>query len=61
MANEDKSAQKAVEQTGEADVAAKRRPPAGPHAKERLTDPSKTPGAGTLPDVREESVNPGAG
>lgn len=25
-------------------------PPAGPHADPDLTDPDKTPGAGTLPD-----------
>ena len=36
-------------------------PPAGPHAKEHLTDKMKTPGAGSLPDDKDESVSPGAG
>lgn len=61
MANEDRQAQKAVEKTGEPVVETTGKPPAGPHAKARLTDESKTPGAGTLPDAGEESVNPGAG
>jgi hypothetical protein len=29
-------------------------PAAGPHAKPELTDPEKTPGAGTLPPVDNE-------
>ena len=29
-------------------------PAAGPHAKPELTDPDKTPGAGTLPPVDKE-------
>jgi hypothetical protein len=29
-------------------------PPAGPHAKERLTDRDKTPGTGALPDPVQE-------
>ncbi len=29
-------------------------PAAGPHAKPALTDPDKTPGAGTLPPVDQE-------
>ncbi|MBN9029634.1 MAG: hypothetical protein BGO05_29855 [Rhizobiales bacterium 63-7] len=61
MTDEDKQAQKAVEKTRDAPAGAKPPPPAGPHAKERLTDESKTPGAGTLPDAKEKSVNPGAG
>jgi hypothetical protein len=35
-------------------------PPAGPHADPDLTDLSKTPGAGTLPDP-EGPVEPGTG
>jgi len=35
--------------------------PAGPHAREELTDNDKTPGAGTLPEPREGEVDPGAG
>jgi len=35
-------------------------PPAGPHAKERLTDHEKTPGTGALPakDQKEADVGP---
>ena len=29
-------------------------PAAGPHSKPELTDPDKTPGAGTLPPVDKE-------
>jgi len=29
-------------------------PAAGPHAKPELTDPDKTPGAGTLPPVDKD-------
>lgn len=36
-------------------------PPAGPHAKSHLTDKSKTPGAGSLPEDNAEDVNPGSG
>lgn len=35
-------------------------PPAGPHAREGLVDPEKTPGSGSLPDdtAREADVGP---
>jgi hypothetical protein len=36
-------------------------PPAGPHARDELTDRSKTPGAGSLPEKDEESITPGSG
>ncbi len=36
-------------------------PAAGPHAKSHLTDKSKTPGAGSLPDDGEDDVSPGSG
>lgn len=36
-------------------------PPAGPHAKDDLTDKSKTPGAGALPDNHDDSVEAGSG
>ncbi|MCP8938827.1 hypothetical protein NK718_09900 [Alsobacter sp. SYSU M60028] len=36
-------------------------PPAGPHAKPELTDPDKTPGAGTLPEPRRDDVSSGTG
>ncbi|WP_112497991.1 hypothetical protein [Agrobacterium sp. lyk4-40-TYG-31] len=36
-------------------------PPAGPHAKSHLTDKSKTPGAGSLPEDGADDVNPGSG
>lgn len=35
--------------------------PAGPHAQKDLTDKSKTPGAGTLPEPKAGDVDPGAG
>ena len=35
-------------------------PPAGPHAKERLTDREKTPGTGALPDPVQEGGQPEA-
>ncbi|MGF9564565.1 hypothetical protein [Neorhizobium sp. JUb45] len=36
-------------------------PPAGPHAKAHLTDKSKTPGTGSLPDNDDDSTTPGSG
>lgn len=37
-------------------------PSAGPHADERLTDETKTPGTGALPEPgRNDEVDPGAG
>lgn len=59
--NNDKTAQEAVEETGKKAQIASDLPPAGPHAKEHLTDKSKTPGTGSLPDVEDESVSPGGG
>ena len=35
--------------------------PAGPHAREELTDKDKTPGAGTLSEANEGKIDPGAG
>lgn len=34
-------------------------PPAGPHAKERLTDREKTPGTGALPEASQPEVDVG--
>jgi hypothetical protein len=36
-------------------------PPAGPHARPELTDPAKTPGAGTLPSNGDKQVDTGTG
>lgn len=37
-------------------------PSAGPHADEKLTDETKTPGSGALPEPgRNDEVDPGAG
>ena len=33
-------------------------PPAGPHDRKELTDPLKTPGAGTLPDADDDVESP---
>jgi hypothetical protein len=37
----------------------KKTPPAGPHAKEKLTDREKTPGTGSLPEKNEREVDVG--
>jgi hypothetical protein len=36
-------------------------PPAGPHAREELTDYEKTPGAGSLPDEKSRGGETDAG
>ncbi|MBB2682707.1 UNVERIFIED_ORG: hypothetical protein GGD47_000276 [Rhizobium etli] len=59
--NEDKKAQADIEGTDKKPSEATRLPAAGPHAKDRLTDASKTPGAGSLPEKDEQSVLPGSG
>lgn len=57
---DDKNARDALEKSGNK-ARATESPPAGPHAKKELTDNSKTPGSGALPDSDEDSVEPGAG
>ncbi|MFA1626176.1 hypothetical protein ACDY96_26535 [Rhizobium mongolense] len=59
--NKDKKAQQAIEETGKTPVDGQELPAAGPHAKEHLTDESKTPGTGALQDREDESVSPGGG
>lgn len=61
--NDDKKAQQAIEETGKDKdpVDGQELPVAGPHAANRLTDESKTPGTGALPDREDESISPGAG
>ncbi|MGE7368782.1 hypothetical protein ACQKKX_06860 [Neorhizobium sp. NPDC001467] len=58
--NKNESAREAIEENErkghEADS-----PPAGPHAKQHLTDKSKTPGTGSLPDEGDDSTTPGSG
>jgi hypothetical protein len=61
MPDEDKKAQDVVEQTDGGTGDGKKTPPAGPHAKDRLTDKSKTPGTGSLTETDEPSVEPGSG
>ncbi len=34
-------------------------PAAGPHARPDLTDPQKTPGTGSLPELGNDDVSPG--
>jgi hypothetical protein len=58
---EDKNARDAVEESGSHKARATESPSAGPHAKKELTDNSKTPGSGALPDSDEDSKEPGAG
>lgn len=57
----EKNAREAVEESDDKNVASTDNPPAGPHAKKHLTDNSKTPGAGSLPDEQDDEVNPGSG
>jgi hypothetical protein len=46
-----------TEQSVDSDI-----PPAGPHADPDLTEESRTPGAGALPDPEgETSIEPGSG
>lgn len=60
--SKDKKAQEAIEETGKREpVDGTEHPAAGPHAKDHLTDDSKTPGTGSLPDKDDESVSPGSG
>lgn len=58
--SKDERARKAIEET-DRKVAPSDNPPAGPHAKEHLTDRSKTPGAGSLSDETDDSTTPGSG
>ncbi|WP_137136760.1 hypothetical protein [Rhizobium sp. FKY42] len=57
---EDKAAQTAVEQTKQNTVPEKETPPAGPHARDELTDEEKTPGTGALPDKEADDVDAGS-
>ena len=59
--NKDTKAQQAIEETGKKPVEDDENPAAGPHAKKHLTDESKTPGTGALPDREDDSVSPGGG
>lgn len=47
------------QQPANASGAATKQPPAGPHAKERLTDREKTPGTGALPEKNQPEVDVG--
>lgn len=53
--SKDERARKAIEET-DRKVAPSDNPPAGPHAKEHLTDRSKTPGAGSLSDETDSTL-----
>jgi hypothetical protein len=59
--DENKQAQEAIEEVDAKPTQGLNLPVAGPHAKERLTDKSKTPGAGTLSDGDDENATPGTG
>ncbi len=54
----DKDARDAIEENGKRDAAGKR-PAAGPHAQEQLTDHEKTPGTGSLPDESNKEADVG--
>jgi len=57
--NKDKKAQDAIEER-DTPVTRTGGKPAGPHAREHLTDRDKTPGSGSLPESggREADVGP---
>lgn len=55
----DNAAQESIEGKDEKNPAPVDNPPAGPHAKDSLTDKSKTPGAGSLPEDDADEVSPG--
>lgn len=55
---QDKDAREAIER-GSAPVGTGRYPPAGPHAKEHLTDHDKTPGTGSLPAKDSKDTDSG--
>lgn len=59
--NDNEKARADVEETDRKPAETGKNPPAGPHAKDHLIDQSKTPGAGSLPEKDEQSVNPGSG
>ncbi|KSV62849.1 hypothetical protein N182_11880 [Sinorhizobium sp. GL2] len=59
--SKDKKAQQAIEETGKDPSGGQHLPTAGPHAKDRLTDKTKTPGSGLLPDNDDDTVVPGSG
>jgi hypothetical protein len=59
--SDEKKAQQSVEGVDQDRSPETSTPAAGPHAQPGLTDDSKTPGAGALPDADEKSVDPGAG
>lgn len=59
--HKDTKAQQAIEETDKKSVEGQDQPAAGPHAKKHLTDESKTPGTGALPDREDDSVSPGGG
>lgn len=58
---EDKNARETIEESDEKTKGNENIPAAGPHAKKHLTDDSKTPGAGSLPDEDDSDVTPGSG
>lgn len=57
----DEKAREAIEEKEKDHKGSTDHPLAGPHAKDHLTDKSKTPGAGALPDEKDDDVNPGSG
>ncbi|NTJ44209.1 hypothetical protein G6L28_16540 [Agrobacterium larrymoorei] len=59
--SKDTKARDAIEERDEKTSKPADLPAAGPHAKSHLTDKSKTPGAGSLPEGREDDVSPGSG
>jgi hypothetical protein len=56
---EDKQAQQAVEDVDTSTTSAKK-PAAGPHAREDLTDRNKTPGTGALPEADSKDTDAGS-
>lgn len=59
-ADKDQVAQEAVENRDETKAGGGDRKPAGPHAREELTDREKTPGAGSLPNEQGPEADVGS-
>lgn len=59
--DKDKKAQREIEETDRKPAKPQDHPAAGPHAQDHLTDETKTPGTGSLPEKDDASVSPGSG
>lgn len=58
--NKDEMAQEAVENRDDPSTGGAGNKPAGPHSRKELTDPQKTPGAGSLPEDQGPEADVGS-